>query len=196
MELSLLYRYLKAVDTHFDGTKAYLTMAIPNMEVRYIYENSIMQWMNQRVKKMNLDKLHEAVLTGDCKAFQTIVSSQLKSNISYYDENESFYHGFIMGLMSSVEQYRTLSNRETGIGRADIILKPFDEQKPAVVMELKYARNTKQLEEGCDIALEQIRDKNYLDELIEDGCENIIEYGICFHKKTCRIKCNKYNNLD
>lgn len=188
--------YLKAVDTHFDGTKAYLTMAIPNMEVRYIYENSIMQWMNQRVKKMNLDKLHEAVLTGDCKAFQTIVSSQLKSNISYYDENESFYHGFIMGLMSSVEQYRTLSNRETGIGRADIILKPFDEQKPAVVMELKYARNTKQLEEGCDIALEQIRDKNYLDELIEDGCENIIEYGICFHKKTCRIKCNKYNNLD
>lgn len=186
--------YLKAVDTHFDGTKAYLTMAIPNMEVRYIYENSIMQWMNRHVKKMNLDKLHEAVLTGDCETFQTIVSSQLKSNISYFDENESFYHGFIMGLMGSVEQYRTLSNRETGIGRADIILKPFDEQKPAVVMELKYARNTKQLEDGCDIALQQIRDKHYADELIEDGCENIIEYGICFHKKTCRIKCNKYTN--
>lgn len=49
--------YQKAVDTHFDGTKAYLTMAIPNMEVRYIYENSIMQWMNWRVKKMNLSTM-------------------------------------------------------------------------------------------------------------------------------------------
>ena len=115
-----------------------------------------------------------------CGTFQIIVISQLKSNISYYDENDSFYHGFIMGLMGSVEQYRTLSNRETGIGRADIILKPFDEQKPAVVMELKYARNIKQLEEGCDIALQQIRDKHYENELIEDGCENIIEYGIKF----------------
>lgn len=73
-------------------------------------------------------------------------------------------------------------------------MKPFDEQKPAVVMELKYARNTKQLEEGCDIALQQIRDKHYADELIEDGCENITEYGICFHKKTCRIKCNVNSN--
>lgn len=181
-------------DITYGGTKAYLTMAIPNMEVRYIYENSIMQWMNRSVKKMNLDKLHEAVLTGDCETFQTIVSSQLKSNISYYDENESFYHGFLMGLMSSLEQYRILSNRETGVGRADLILKPFDEQKAAVIMELKYAGNIRQLEEGCEKALQQIKEKHYEDELLEDGCQNIIEYGICFHKKTCKIKCNTYTN--
>lgn len=186
--------YLKAENTHFDGARAYLTMAIPNMEVRYIFENSIMEWFKRCVKKMNLMQMHQSVLAGEVESFTEFVNRQLKSSISYYDENESFYHGFMMGLLSSLEQYRILSNRETGDGRADIMLKPFDEEKAAILMELKYVKNIKMLEEGCDVALQQIKEKHYEDELIEEGYNHIIEYGICFHKKRCRIKCNVYKN--
>lgn len=59
----------------------------------------------------------------------------------------------------------------------------FDEKNAAVIMELKYAKNIKMLEEGCDVALQQIQEKHYEDELIEEGYNHIIEYGICFNKK-------------
>lgn len=181
--------YLKAVSTHFNGTREYLTMAIPNMEVRYIYENNIMEWLKRRIKEMNLEQVHQAMLEGDAENFESFLNRQLKSSISYYDENESFYHGFMMGILTSLEQYRVLSNRETGKGRADLLIKPFDEKKSAVIIELKYARDLKQMDAGCDAALQQIEENHYKDELIEDGYENIMEYGICFHKKKCKIKC-------
>ena len=69
------------------------------------------------------------------------------------------------------------------------MLKPFVEKNAAVIMELKYAKNIKMLQEGCDVALQQIQEKHYEDELIEEGYNHIIEYGICFYKKSCRIKC-------
>lgn len=182
--------YLKAVDTHFDGSNAYLIMAIPNMEVRYIYKNNIMEWFNHHIKEMDLTQMYDAMLQGNESAFERFVKAQLQASISYYDENESFYHGFMVGLMSSLDQYRILSNRETGDGRADLVLKPFDDQNTAVVLELKYTKDVTQLEAECDEALQQITEKHYTDELKEDGYEHILKYGICFCKKKCRIKCS------
>ena len=157
--------YLKAVDTHLVGARVYMTMAIPNMEVRYIYENTIMEWFRRRVMKLDLTPLHQALLNGKAKTLEELIKGYLKASISYYDENESFYHGFILGLMSSLEQYRILSNREAGNGRADILLKPYDEQNTAVIIELKYAKEFKGLEDGCSKALQQIETMHYTDEL-------------------------------
>lgn len=181
--------YLKAVDVYFDGARAYMTMAIPNMEVRYIYENNIMEWMNRRIKAVDLTQMYHAMLDGDSQTFEAFVKKQLQSCISFYDERESFYHGFMLGMMGTLESYRVLSNRETGDGRADLVLKPFDEQRKAVIIELKYTKDGSLLEDGCDQALQQIEDKHYMDELLEDGYHHILKYGICFHKKNCKIKC-------
>ena len=186
--------YLKAVDTHLVGARVYMTMAIPNMEVRYIYENTIMEWFRRRVMKLDLTPLHQALLNGKAKTLEELIKGYLKASISYYDENESFYHGFILGLMSSLEQYRILSNRETGNGRADILLKPYDEQNTAVIIELKYAKEFKGLEDGCNKALQQIETMHYTDELEEDGYQSILMYGICFYKKNCKVACMEYKN--
>lgn len=97
----------------------------------------------------------------------------------------------MIGIMSNLEQYRILSNRETGDGRADLILKPLDERNPAVIFELKYTSDSTKLENKCDEAIWQIEERHYMDELLEDGCINIIKYGICFHKKNCKVKCSK-----
>ena len=127
---------------------------------------------------------------------EELIKGYLKASISYYDENESFYHGFILGLMSSLEQYRILSNRETGNGRADILLKPYDEQNTAVIIELKYAKEFKGLEDGCNKALQQIETMHYTDELEEDGYQSILMYGICFYKKNCKVACMEYKNYN
>ncbi len=68
---------------------------------------------------------------------------------------------------------------------------PVELKKPAVVIELKCVKNIKQMEEGCDRALEQIEDRHYTDEVIEEGCTHILKYGICFYKKLCMVKCRE-----
>lgn len=185
----LLTGYLKAVDSYFDGMQAYITMAIPNMEVRYIYESNIMEWLKKRSKSADFTDMYHALLHGDAADLERNIKSYLKRSISFYDEKETFYHGLLTGMMSGLEGYRVLSNRETGEGRADLILRPFDDCNPAVILELKYTNDMARLEQKCEEALNQIEDRKYADELSGDGYADIIKYGICFYKKNCRVKC-------
>lgn len=189
--LLLFTGYLKMTDSYFDGRQVYITMAIPNMEVRYIYECNIMEWLKRRTKATDFSSMYHDILSGDAKGFESAAQSYLKRCISFFDEKETFYHGFMIGIMGNLEEYRILSNRESGNGRADIILKPLDNQKPAVVMELKYAGDGRELEAKCEEAIRQIEEKNYVNELVEDGCSSIIKYGICFFKKSCKVKCSR-----
>ncbi len=186
----LLTGYLKAVDSYFDGMQAHIMMAVPNREVRYIYERNIMEWLKKRSRMADFTDMYHAMLEGDADAFENLLRSFLKRSISFYDEKETFYHGFLIGVMNNLEGYRTLSNRETGDGRADLILKPFDEHDPAIIFELKYTKDSCKLDQKCGEALRQIKERSYADELAEDEYNSIIKYGICFCKKNCRVKCN------
>lgn len=183
--------YLKAVSVRFEGINVYLTLAIPNMEILYIYENSIKDWFREQVKVTDFSKMYEAVLSGDARTFQENIVAQLRRSISYYDTVEQFYHGFMLGILSPLKDYRVLSNREGGNGRTDITLTPVDLKMPAVILEFKCARKLTDLEAGCDEALKQIDDRNYMDEPVEEGCTHIIKYGICFYKKICKVKCKE-----
>lgn len=183
--------YLKAISHSFDGKQTYIKMAIPNMEVGLIFERNIMEWLKQHTKSTDFEGLYSAVLSGNADKFEAVVKKYLKHCISFYDEKETFYHGLIMGMMGNIKEYRILSNREAGDGRADIILKPLDDQMPAVILELKYAKDSNKLEAECDKALKQIEEKRYEEALMEDEYTGIVKYGICFYKKNCRIKCNK-----
>lgn len=179
--------YLKMTGQLLEGNTVYLKLAIPNEEVRYIYQNTIQEWFKKSVRSKDLSSMYEALLDGNQEKFEEYIKQDLRESISYYDKKEDFYHGFLLGLLSSLEDYEILSNRESGNGRPDILLKPYDEKKPAVILELKYAEKFTQMEEKCKETLNQIDEKGYADGLTNEGYEKILKYGICFCQKSCRV---------
>ena len=179
--------YLKAVSQRFEVDTIYLTMKIPNAEIGYIYRNTIREWFEQRIKAEDFTPMYRAVLEGDEQTFERIVKGYLSESISYYDSEERFYHGFLLGLLSGLQNYDVLSNRESGDGRPDIELKPYDEQRPAVVIEVKHVKQFPQMEKGCREALRQIEERRYVDGLMEEGYAKVVKYGVCFCRKSCKI---------
>ena len=179
--------YLKKVGERFEISQLYLEMAIPNQEVHYIYENTISHWFDQKVKAMDRTELYQAVVQGNCLVVETILREQLKKSISFYDAAEQFYHGFLVGMLSGLGEYVLQSNRETGDGRADIIMTPADERQPVMIFELKRAERFTHMEERCQAALSQIEDRHYDAESRDEGYKRFIKYGICFCKKSCMV---------
>ena len=108
--------------------------------------------------------------------------------ISFYDYKEDYYHGFLAGLLKHNRKYLVKSNRESGFGRYDLILKTQRiRQGKAIIIELKVANSINELEKGCTKALEQIEKLHYDSDLLSEGYTDIAKYGICFYKKECFV---------
>ncbi|GAA0738458.1 AAA family ATPase [Clostridium oceanicum] len=170
-------------------------LTIPNEEIRIIYKNTILNWFEKGVKSKNLTKMYDAMLTGDVENFELELVDLLVESISFYDAYENFYHGFLLGTLINMKRYIIKSNRESGKGRSDIVIRYPNRRGAAVILELKVAKNIRELEEKCDEALKQIEDKKYDRPLIEEGYTNILKYGITFYKKDCMIKSSTTNNV-
>lgn len=95
---------------------------------------------------------------------------------------------FYVGVLANIHDHIVKSNREGGKGRSDIYIKSLSIFKPAVIIELKVCDKPKKTFTKCDEALEQIERNKYDLELIEEGYEDIIKYGISFYRKDCLIK--------
>ncbi len=180
--------YLKAVNKRFENRMIYLAMKIPNEEILYIYENSIREWMRQRIKTVDFSELYNAILDGNAEVFENILKKHLRESISFMDSAENFYHGFLLGLLGGMQNYNKFSNRESGEGRYDIILKPDDEKQPAIILELKRVLRFTEMENMCYKALQQIENKHYDECLLDEGYTFIKKYGICFCRKSCMIR--------
>ncbi|MCM1257251.1 MAG: ATP-binding protein [Roseburia sp.] len=180
--------YLKKVGERFESDNIYLTMTIPNREIRYVYQNSIFTWFDKKVKTSDRKPLYEALLSGDCSAIEKILKKQLIESISFYDGGEQFYHGFMVGMLGGLGTYHLKSNREAGDGRADLIMEPLDENDPVVILELKTAEKFSLMEERCEAALRQIEEKHYDAWYKEMGYEHYVKYGISFCKKSLKVK--------
>ncbi len=183
--------YLKTVRKRFEGRTIFIKMKIPNEEVMYIYENTIQEWFQQKIRTMDFSGLYHAILSGDTETTENFLKKQLRESISFMDSAEKFYHGFLLGLLGGLQDYRKKSNLESGNGRYDITLIPYDEQQPAVILELKRAKKFTDMEKLCQEALQQIDEKKYADALIEEGYSLVLKYGICFCKKSCKVKASK-----
>ena len=179
--------YLKSCGSRREGRTTYLKLAIPNEEIAGIYENTIKEWVDCRSEKVNRSVLIKALEEGDCKAAESFISNQLLETISFYDYGENYYHGFLVGLLKGVGKYEVLSNRESGTGRADIILQSPSVRGGAMVLELKRAFRFDEMEECCKNALQQIKTKDYSADLRKRGYSDIRCYGICFYRKECKI---------
>ena len=182
--------YLKKMSERKDesGESLYLSMAIPNTEIKTIYKNSISYWFEQRMKETDRSPLVRALETGDCEAAENFISEQLFHTISYYDYAENFYHGFMAGLLVNIGGYLVRSNRESGNGRPDIVMTESKFRGRAMILELKISDTIQGMEKKCEEALTQIEEQKYESPLEEDCFQPILKYAICFFKKRCMVK--------
>lgn len=179
--------YLRMVSRKLEAETEYITMALPNAEVKYIYKNTIRNWFGKKIEKKDLNKLISALEQGDVQVMAEEISSCLQESISFYDYAENYYHGFLTGLLKVQQKYRVISNPETGFGRPDIILKTASIRGAAIILELKVVNEYGKMENGCRKALEQIETQCYAMEPEKEGYQTILKYGICFYRKECMV---------
>ena len=182
--------YMKKVSERRDEQDEdviYVTLKIPNIEIRSIYTSQIRGWFDKQVKETDRGVLNKAVLEGDTEGIENYVSGLLARTISIFDSDEAFYHGFFLSLLYSVPNYSPRSNREEGDGRPDIVLYPDRPKDPAIIFELKTRKKFSEMEAGLREAYDQIRDKKYEEGVLEEGYMGVKSYGICFCKKSCIV---------
>ena len=177
--------YLTSCGQRLEGVSTYVKMVIPNDEVRSIFQRTVLSWFDAKVKGADLNPLRKAIEDGDCEAMSDIISGQLMDTISFFDYGESYYHGFLTGLLKAAGGYLVLSNRESGEGRTDIVMKENKFRGRAVILELKVAKTFDEMEDRCREALAQIERMKYEESLRQEGCREILKYGVCFLKKGC-----------
>ena len=180
--------YLKAGKQRQENETIYVEMSIPNKEITSIYRQSIMTWFDRKVRETDRSPLIRALEEGDCQAAEDFISAQLVDTISYFDHAESYYHGFLSGLLKGAGPYTVQSNRESGAGRPDIILTERKFMGRAMVLELKIAETFREMEDRCREALVQIEENQYTLPLENDGYRPVLKYAVCFFKKGCMVK--------
>ncbi len=180
--------YLKAVSRRFASDTIYLTLTLPNDEIRYIYRNTIREWFEERKEDYNPTAFYEGMRTGDCEKIEEFINHQLSGSISYFDSAENFYHGYLLGILGGIGGYQIYSNREQGNGRPDLALEPHNPRVAAIIIEIKHVQKFSQMEAGCEQALQQMEEKNYAAKLLDEGYKTIFQYGFCFCKKSCMVK--------
>jgi len=164
------------------------TFAIPNKEVKYIFRTKILAWFEEKVKAKDRTRLFQALLDHDTETLEEEIAGLLLETISFNDAYESFYHGFLLGILSGMKGYVVKSNREGGTGRSDLYIRPVTRRKEAFVMEFKIARKYREMEKRAEEALRQMEERQYVRELHDDGYEKVGRYGIAFFGKDCLVR--------
>ena len=183
--------YLTKQSEYFKESSVYLRLRIPNVEVKTIYQNTLLNWFRDVIKKEDFRDLYHAMEEGDGEKIRDILSGQLFRTISFYDSAENFYHGFLTGILSQSENYLVRSNRESGNGRSDIMVKSPSLRGRSFVLEVKVSESIDDLETDAEKALQQIYDKKYMEELRTEGYRRIDCYGISFYRKDCEVRTGK-----
>ena len=168
-------------------------LAIPNKEIREIFEMKIVDLFKENVKKdgETLDRFCEALKNGETESVQRQFQAYLRKTISLRDTfvkknmKENFYHGILLGILGFKASWNVFSNRETGEGYSDLLITIPDEAI-GIVIEMKYADDGN-LDAACKKALEQIEGNHYEEELYDEGMDDILKYGIACYKKRCRV---------
>ena len=180
--------YLTKESEYFKGKYIFLKVRIPNIEVMTIYENTILNWLKDMIKKEDFHDLYRAMEEGDAQRMTDILNGQLFRTISFYDSAENFYHGFLTGILSQSENYLVKSNRESGNGRSDIMVKSPSLRGRSFIVEVKVSDSIDDLEKDAEMALQQVYDKRYMEELRAEGYKKIDCYGVSFFWKDCEVR--------
>lgn len=170
----------------YQSTEKGVALRIPNEEVKRIFQNSVVEWFRKSIQTADRSELFKALWNGDVKTAENAISDLLFTTISYNDYKESFYHAFVAGIFAGAG-YIVESNREYGNGRPDVVIKE-KRKRRVMVFEAKHADENETLAHALKEAVDQIRDKKYVEPFIKEGYRTIISYGIVFKGKDCMIE--------
>ena len=176
----LLTGYLKVIKDR--GENQY-ELVIPNKEVYEIYKQSFMSYFEDYTTSRK-GELYQELVDGDAKKVNLLLNDILLRSISYFDNQESFYHGFLVGLLND---YEVVSNRESGNGRFDICVLPENILGTVVLIECKHSISEDDLIDDAKDGASQIIEQKYLEEHKFKKYENAVGYGISFYKKQCYV---------
>lgn len=180
--------YLKIISCETIGDETYYDMVIPNVEIKSIYKNTIRSWFVDHINRDSRTDILESVIHADAEKLEDLLCTWLTNTISCFDEQENYYHGFVTGLVSGFSGYMVVSNRESGNGRFDLVVKQRSRWHHAAILEFKVVEKYNQMTKACEDALKQIEEKDYEASLRDEQYENIAKLGICFCQKRCRVK--------
>lgn len=171
------------------------TLQVPNREVKTVFRTIIQSWIdNGPVKNDRLERMLQALDENNMPIFQRLLNDFVVNTLSYYDTSgrdpEKVYQAFLLGMLVSSGAYEVSSNRESGLGRYDILMRPRNIQKRGVIMELKLydPMFDKSVDDVLDSALQQIEDKQYEATLRAAGVADILKMAITFDGKRVWIK--------
>lgn len=176
----LLTGYLKVIKDR--GENQY-ELVIPNKEVYEIYKQSFMSYFEDYTTSRK-GELYQEFVDGDAKKVNLLLNDILLRSISYFDNQESFYHGFLVGLLND---YEVVSNKESGNGRFDVCVLPENILGTIVLIECKHSISEDDLIDDAKEGARQIVEQKYLEEHKFKKYENVIGYGISFYKKQCYV---------
>ena len=176
----------KAVETEF-GT--FMELALPNKEVRRVYNTEILSWLRGAVDRNVMASLEKALYQNDEVKLRESLRNYMVTCISSFDgAAEGFYHGMMLGLAAGMSsRYLIHSNREAGDGRFDLVLEPKLHSLPGIIFEFKAEKNECDLVSTAKKALRQIDEKLYDTDLKSRGITEIVKYGIAFAGKKVEI---------
>lgn len=183
----LLTGYLKVIKDR--GENQY-ELVIPNKEVYEIYKQSFMSYFEDYTTSRK-GELYQELVDGDAKKVNLLLNDILLRSISYFDNQESFYHGFLVGLLND---YEVVSNRESGNGRFDVCVLPENILGTVVLIECKHSISEDDLIDDAKEGARQIVKKKYLEEHRFKKYENAVGYGISFYKKQCYVVKLEYDS--
>lgn len=165
---------------------------IPNREIMEFFEDRFIDRFTGNYQKFS-DTIRY-LRAGNIEKFGEILQNEVISSLSYFDtdKDEKYYKVFLIGIfVALMNDYVRLSERESGYGRADLILEPKKKENPGYIFEFKVANSEEELESYAEEGFEQIKEKKYDTELINHGVTEIIYIGLAFYKKKLKMKYEK-----
>lgn len=184
--------YLKAIKSESVRSHIRCWLIPPNYEVKILFEDIIQGWFSNFLGDSRYQYFLKSLTQGNVEEFTLYLQDCLQNVISIFDASgghypERFYHGFVLGLVVSLEAtHEVQSNRESGYGRYDVMLIPKDSQL-GIVMEFKTTTHAQNLSQAAEQALQQIIEKNYAQQLRSKGIQKILHLGLAFHHKEVAI---------
>jgi hypothetical protein len=191
--------YLKITKHYLVEGKKYGVFQVPNLEIKTILSDSVSFWFEQSRSVHELDKLLKSLIKNNLKDFSKYFSEFITQVASYYDfadsKPERIYHALVLGMMVNLQsQYQLSSNKESGFGRYDIVLKPIKDSLKAYIFEFKKYDSDEEetIQETLTNAMNQIKTKEYASVLLQDGFNDIDLVAIAFKGKEVKMVWEKY----
>ena len=186
--LLLFSGYLTAKQVQQRDIELQCSLFSPNQEISALYRSTIRGWFTQKTGEALYQKTLQYLVNGQLDLFLPLLQKFLRESSSYFDvkgdEPEKFYHGFVMGLIVSLSDSHIIhSNKESGLGRYDVLLIPKDKTRSGIILEFKVAKPDADLQESAEEALEQIKQRGYAAELEQQSIFNILKVGLAFRGK-------------